>query len=200
MSTSEKIEKLITYSRILYERKLLHATGGNTSVRDGEAVWISQTGAELGFRTEYQVVKVDLQGMHLAMYRARPAASAVIHAHPTFCITHSALVKEETNNAIPPYTAAFYVRAGRVPMIPYHPSGAHSLHVAVEELAADYHALLLRQHGMIVAGANMAETLGMIEEIEQCCQISIASGMKGEWLTEAQCEQIDQALGRSWKV
>ena len=213
MSTSEKIEELITYSKILYERKLLHATGGNTSVRDGEAVWISQTGAELGFLTEDQVVKVDLQGtilqgeapskemgMHLAMYRARPAASAVIHAHPTFCITHSALVKEETNNAIPPYTAAFYVRAGRVPMIPYHPSGAHSLHVAVEELAADYHALLLRQHGMIVAGANMAETLGMIEEIEQCCQISIASGMKGEWLTEAQCEQIDQALGRSWKV
>ena len=211
MSSQDKLESLITYSRILYERKLLHATGGNTSVRDGDFVLISQTGAELGSLTEKEVVKVDLHGkvvegkapskemgMHLAMYRARPGAGAVIHAHPTFAISHSALVKEETVNSIPPYTAAFYVRAGRVPMIPYHPSGAHSLHQAVEALAADYHALLLRQHGLLVAGSNMAETLGMVEEIEQCCQISIASAMKGEHLTQAQCRQIDQALGRTW--
>lgn len=211
MST-DKMNELITYSRILYERKLLHASGGNTSVRDGDYVLISQTGAELGSLTEKEVVKVDLQGtviegeapskemgMHLAMYRARPNAGAVIHAHPTFAITLSTLIKESSNDAIRPYTAAFYVRAGRVPLIPYHGSGAHSLHEAVEELAADYHALLLRQHGMIVAGSSMTQTLGMVEEIEQCCQISVASGMKGEWLTEAQCAEIDQAMGRTWK-
>lgn len=212
MSTA-KIDALISYSRILYERKLLHATGGNTSVRDGDYVWISQTGAELGSLTEKEVVKVDLQGtvlegeapskemgMHLAMYRSRPGAGAVIHAHPTFAITLSTLIKEASNDAIRPYTAAFYVRAGRMPMIPYHGSGAHSLHVAVEKLAADYHALLLRQHGMIVAGSNMTETVGMVEEIEQCCQISVASGLKGEWLTDAQCEEIDRAMGRTWKT
>ena len=213
MSTSKKIEELISYSRILYDRKLLHATGGNTSVRDGNDVWLSQTGAELGSLTEEQVVRVDLHGaivegqapskemgMHLAMYRARPDAGAVIHAHPTHAITLSTLIKEGSSDAIRPYTAAFYVRAGRVPLIPYHGSGADSLHAAVEELAADYHALLLRQHGLIVAGSNMAQTLGMVEEIEQCCQISVASGMKGEWLTEAQCRDIDQALGRTWKT
>ncbi len=213
MSDSNKIEELITYSRILYERKLLHATGGNTSVRDGDSVWISQTGAELGSLTEQEVVKVDLNGtvlegqapskemgMHLAMYRARSGASAVIHAHPTFAITHSALVREASENAIPPYTAAFYVRAGRVPMVPYHGSGAHSLHQAVAALAPDYHVLLLRQHGLLVAGSNMSETLGMVEEIEQCCQISVATGMKGECLTEAQRLEIDQTLGRTWKT
>ena len=212
MKSSAKVEELITYSRILYERKLLHATGGNTSVRDGDSVLISQTGAELGFLTEKEIVRVDLDGniiegeapskemgMHLAMFRARPGAGAVIHAHPTFAIAYSTMVTEPSENSIPPYTAAFYVRAGRVPMVPYHASGAHSLHLAVEALAPDYHALLLRQHGMLVAGSNMAETLGMVEEIEQCCQISIASGMKGESLTADQCAQIDQALNRSWK-
>lgn len=212
MSDSGKIEELISYSRILYERKLLHATGGNTSVRDGECVWISQTGAELGSLTEKQIVKVDLDGtvlegeapskemgMHLAMYRARDNAGAVIHAHPIFAIAHSAMVREATEDAIPPYTAAFYVRAGRVPMIPYHPSGAHSLHLAVEALAEKYHALLLRQHGMIVAGADMAGALGIVEEIEQCCQIAVASGMNGECLTEAQRFEIDKAMDRTWK-
>jgi len=212
MSDSKMIEELITYSRVLYERKLIHATGGNTSVRKGDVAWISQTGAELGTLTEDQVVKVDLygkvlegsapskeMGMHLAMYRARENAGAAIHAHPTFSVAHSTLIADENNDSVPPYTAAFYVRAGRVPMVAYHASGAHSLHEAVEALAANYHALLLRQHGLLVAGGNMADTMGIVEEIEQCCEIAVATGSKGACLTAEQRQGIDKALGRSWK-
>ncbi len=212
MSDSKKIDELITYSRVLYERKLLHATGGNTSVRDGDVVWISQTGAELGSLTEDEVVKVDLHGkilegsapskemgMHLAMYRARKNAGAAIHAHPTFSIAHSTLATEGDTDSVPPYTAAFYVRAGRVPMISYHASGAHSLHEAVEALAPIYHAILLRQHGLLVTAANMSDTMGIVEEIEQCCQIAVAVGTAGACLTEAQRRAIDEAMGRSWE-
>ena len=206
------IQELIDYSRILYERKLIHATGGNTSVRSGDEVWISQTGAELGALSRSEIVKVDLQGnvlegerpskemgMHLAMYRARQDAGAAVHAHPTFSIALSTLRSEQTEDAVPPYTAAFYVRAGRVPMITYHPSGAHSLHEAVEGLAARYHAILLRQHGLLVAGKRMADTLGIVEEIEQCCQIAVAVGKTGEYLTERERAAIDKALGRFWE-
>ena len=212
MTESHLIEELIEYSRILYERKLIHATGGNTSVRSGDVVWISQTGAELGNLSESEIVKVDLQGnvlageapskemgMHLAMYRARKDAGAAVHAHPTFSIALSTLKSEETEDAVPPYTAAFYVRAGKVPMIGYHASGAHSLHVAVEALAPRYHALLLRQHGLLVAGKRMADTLGIVEEIEQCCEIAVAVGKTGEHLTEKERQDIDAALGRSWE-
>ncbi len=211
MNEATLIEELITYSKILYERKLIHATGGNTSVRDGDIVWISQTGAKLGELTESEIVKVDLNGtvldgsrpskemgMHLAMYRARPEAGAAIHAHPTFSIALSTLISQESEDAIPPYTAAFYVRAGRVPMIAYHGSGAHSLHEAVDALAPRYHALLLRQHGLLVAGKDMADTLGIVEEIEQCCQVAVAVGTAGECLTESERAVIDAALGRSW--
>ena len=211
MSELEMIEELIAASKALYERKLIHAAGGNTSVRDGDFVWISQTGAELGKLTEDEIVKVDLHGkvlqganpskemgMHLAMYRARENASAVILAHPTYSIAYSTLITEESTDSIPPYTAAFYVRAGRVPMISYHPSGAHSLHEAVEALGPIYHALLLRQHGLIVAGTDMSSAIGVIEEVEQCCQISLATGSNGAPLTETQCRAIDKALGRSW--
>lgn len=212
MSDSKKIDELITYSRVLYERKLIHATGGNTSVRDGDVVWISQTGAELGSLTEDEVVKVDLHGkilegsapskemgMHLAMYRARKNAGAAIHAHPTFSIAHSTLSPEGSVDSVPPYTAAFYVRAGRVPMISYHASGAHSLHEAVEALAPIYHAILLRQHGLLVTAADMSDTMGIVEEIEQCCQIAVAVGTAGACLTEEQRRAIDEAMGRSWE-
>jgi ribulose-5-phosphate 4-epimerase/fuculose-1-phosphate aldolase len=211
MSDQKMIEELITFSRLLYDRKLIHATGGNTSVRKGEFVWISQTGAVLGELSEEQVVKVDLQGnvlsgsapskemgMHLAMFRARKQVNAVIHAHPTFSIAHSTTISGENLDAVPPYTAAFYMRAGKVPVIPYHPSGAHSLHEAVEALAGTYHALLLRQHGLLVSGKNMSDALGIVEEIEQCCQVAVATGMRGEGLTEEQRQGIDTAMGRVW--
>jgi len=211
MNEQKMIEELIAYSKVLYERKLIHATGGNTSVRDGDIVWISQTGAKLGELTEDEIVRVDLQGtvlsgskpskemgMHLAMYRARENAKAAIHAHPTFSIALSTVRAEETEDAVPPYTAAFYVRAGRVPMVSYHPSGAHSLHVAVEALAPKYHAILLRQHGLLVTGRNMSDTLGIVEEIEQCCQVAVCVGKTGEYLTEKERKDIDTALNRSW--
>ena len=211
MSELEKIDDLITASRALYERKLIHAAGGNTSVRDGDFVWITQTGVELGKLTEDKIVRVDLQGkvlegtdpsketgMHLAMYRARENARAVVHVHPTYSIAYTTLISQESTDAVPPYTAAFYLRAGRVPMIPYHPSGAQSLHEAVGALAPVYHAILLRQHGLIVAGAGMSSAIGVVEEVEQCCQISVATGLKGAPLTETQCRAIDTALGRSW--
>ena len=71
-------------------------------------------------------------------------------------------------------------------------------HEAVAELAPDYHAILLRQHGVIVAGANMAAAVGIVEEIEQCCQIAVATALKGEHLTEEQLQAMDENLGRSW--
>ncbi len=211
MSLSKKIDELIAASRVLYDRKLIHAAGGNTSIRDGDLIWISQTGAELGKLTEDELVKVDLEGkvlqggvpskemaMHLAMYRARESAGAVIHVHPTYSIALSTLIGEESKDAVPPYTMAFYVRAGRVPMIPYHPSGTHSLHEAVEAFAPAHHAVMLRQHGLVVAGADMSTAIGVVEEVEQCCQIAVATGLKGAPLTDAQLRAIDAAMGRSW--
>jgi ribulose-5-phosphate 4-epimerase/fuculose-1-phosphate aldolase len=205
------IDELIAASRELYDRKLIHAAGGNSSIRDGDSVWISQTGAELGKLTADKLVKVDLDGtvlegkapskelnMHLAMYRARKDARAVVHVHPTYAIALSTLISRESNDAVPPYTMAFYVRAGRVPMIPYHPSGAHSLHEAVAALAPAHHALLLRQHGVIVAGAHMSTAVGIVEEVEQCCQIAVVTALKGAPLTADQLRAIDAALGRTW--
>src|SRR5688572_26609533 len=188
MNRTGMIDELIAASRALYDRKLIHATGGNTSVRDGDFVWITQTGAELGKLTADKLVKVDLQGtvlegkapskemdMHLAMYRARKNARAVVHVHPTYSIALSTLIGRESNDVVPLYTMAFYVRACRVIMIPYHPSGAHSLYEAVAALAPVRLAILLRHHGLIVAGADMSTAVGIVEEVEQCCQIAVVT-------------------------
>ena len=57
----------------------------------------------------------------------------------------------------------------------------------------------MRQHGVIIAGADMAAAIGVVEEVEQCCQIAVATGLKGASLTKDQLQAIDDALGRTWK-
>jgi len=208
---TNKINELIKYSRVLYDRRLVHASGGNTSVRVGDHIWITQTGAVLGELSEADLSKVTLEGkvleggspskelgMHLALYQARPEANAVIHVHPTYAVAYSTIITEETLDTIPAYTAAFYLRAGRVPMIDYYPSGSDELHHTVAKLAPVYHAILLRQHGVIVAANDMGEAMGIIEEIEQCSQIALLTGGEGFPITPEQRNTIDQILERTW--
>jgi 3-dehydro-4-phosphotetronate decarboxylase len=203
--------ELIRYSRLLYDRGLICATGGNTSVRMGETVWITKTGAVLGELTGEDLVPVGLDGavladtrpskelgMHLALYNARPAVRAVIHVHPLQCIAYSARQKPSEDSMVP-YTAAFYMRAGRVPMVGYYPSGSHELHGAVNALAARYHAILLQNHGIIVGAADMRAAMGIVEEMEQNAQLGLILGREANYLTAAQCAAIDANMGRSWE-
>ncbi len=208
----QAVSDLITYSQALYDRGLVHASGGNTSVRVDDVVWITQTGAVLGELTQADLSKVTLKGeilaggrpskempMHLAMYQSRPDIHAIIHVHPTNTIAFSTKIPTPNFDSIPAYTAAFYVRAGRVPMTAYYPSGSDALHQAVAKLAPEYHAILLRQHGVTVGAGNMSLALGILEEIEQCCRIALLTNLQGATLTDEQKAEIDHSLKRSWK-
>jgi ribulose-5-phosphate 4-epimerase/fuculose-1-phosphate aldolase len=206
------IQDLLIYSKVLYDRRLVHGSGGNTSVRLGDVVWITQTGTVLGELTNGDLSEVGLDGevlsggepskelgMHLAMYHLRPEVQAIIHVHPTHAIAYSTLLTEASLDAIPAYTAAFYLRAGRVPVTDYYPSGSHELHDAVARLASYYHAILLRQHGVIVGAEDMATALGILEEIEQCCQIALLTRDAGAAITAEQKAAIDRKAGRMWQ-
>jgi len=201
---------LLHYTRILYDRGLICATGGNTSVRVGDTVWVTKTGAVLGELEVEDLVPVGLDGavlgegrpskelgMHLALYGARPGVRAVMHVHPLRCIAYSAL-HEPGEDSMPPFTAAFYMRAGRVPMVPYFPSGSHALHEAVAALASRFHAILLKNHGVIVGAIDPASALGIVEEMEQNAHLGLILGEAGSRLTPEQCAGIDQTMGRAW--
>lgn len=205
------LQELLRYSRLLYDRGLICATGGNTSMRIGDIVWITRTGAVLGELEAEDLVPVALDGtvladerpskelgMHLALYNARPGVRAVIHVHPLQCIAYSAR-QEPSEDSMVPYTAAFYMRAGRVPMVGYYPSGSPALHEAVEALAARYHAILLQNHGIIVGAADMRAALGIVEEMEQNAELGLILGREANYLTAAQCAAIDASMGRSWE-
>lgn len=201
---------LLRYTRLLYDRGLICATGGNTSVRIGDTVWVTRTGAVLGEIQVEDMVPVALDGtvlgegrpskelgMHLAIYGSRREVMAVMHVHPLQVIAYSAC-HQPSEDAMVPYTAAFYMRAGRVPMVPYCPSGSHELHELVAALAPRHHAILLKNHGVIVGAPDSRAALGIVEEMEQNAQLGLILGDEGTHLTPDQCAAIDRSLGRSW--
>ncbi len=211
MEQHDTIQDLIEYTRLLYDRRLVHAEGGNTSIRIGDEVWITRTGAVLGRVTKEDLTRMLLDGsvlegakpskewpMHMAFYCARPQAHAVVHIHPTYSIAYSTLVPEPSLDAVPAYSSAVYRRAGQVPMIPYCAVGSQALHDAVAQLAPYFHAVLLQQHGLTVAASDLSNAMGITEEIEQACHIALLTEMKGHQLTEQQKAAIDALQGRTW--
>ena len=211
MDDKDSIQDLVRYSRMLYERGLVHAEGGNTSIRVEDAVWVTRTGSVLGRLAENDLTKMTLEGdviagdkpskewpMHLAIYRARPNERAIIHIHPTYSIAYSTLLTEPSLDAVPAYSSALYRRAGRVPMIDYYPVGSKELHEAITALAPHFFAILMKQHGLTVAASSLSKAFGIIEEIEQCCHIALLTNGKGSPITAAEKQAIDNLQGRTW--
>lgn len=208
----ETLEDLCEAGRILYEKGLICSSGGNLSLRQGDWMYISSTGANLNRLVPDDLVKVRLEdgvvegpgkpskelGFHLGMLRAHPQARAVVHVHPTACVAFSARYPSTGLNAVPATNAGFYVRAGQIPMLPYYHSGSPELHAAVNRLASCFQTVMLANHGLIVARRTLLEAVNVTEEVEQNCQIYLLAGPDARYLTPQQMLEIDQKLNRTY--
>ncbi|MDJ0722248.1 MAG: L-fuculose-phosphate aldolase [Desulfobacterales bacterium] len=157
---------------------LTTGTGGNVSriCRRRGLVAISPSGLEYAAMRPEDVALVDLDGLmveggyqpsselgfHLAIYRRRPDAGAVVHTHSVYATTLACLGWE-----LPAvhYLVGF---AGRkVPVAPYATFGTDELAVNVAAaLGPDQNAVLLANHGLVAVGADMRAALNTAEEVE----------------------------------
>ncbi|MGW3353596.1 3-oxo-tetronate 4-phosphate decarboxylase [Nonomuraea rubra] len=166
----------------LFRRRLTHGRTGNLSARTGDGFLITSTGGSLGAAGELALV--DLQGRHLhgprpskeaflhaALYRARPDAGAVVHLHSTHAVAVSCHDGLDPDDVLPPLTAYYAMRVGRLPLLPYHAPGDPALGPIAEQAARTAHALLLANHGPIAAGASLAAAADTIEELEETARL-----------------------------
>ena len=132
--------------------------------------------------------------LHRAMYEERPQASAVVHLHSTYSVAVSALADIDTANVLPPITAYYVMRVGRLPLVAYHPPGDLSLAAAVRRLAGKHHAVLLANHGPVVAGTSLDAAANAIEELEETAKLFlILRGSKVRLLTDEQVAALNPA-------
>jgi ribulose-5-phosphate 4-epimerase/fuculose-1-phosphate aldolase len=72
---------------------------------------------------------------------------------------------------IPPLTAYYVMRIGRLPLIPYYAPGDRALADAVREYATRHHAVLLANHGPVVGGTSLAAATDAVEELEATAKL-----------------------------
>lgn len=203
-SNAEAGERMIEVARSIFSRSLTHGSTGNISVRVPEGILVTPTGSSLGTVDVGDLSLIDSSGRHIggakpskeaflhaAVLRARPTANAVIHTHSTYSAAVSCLADVDPTDALPPLTAYFAMRIGRLPLLPYHAPGDDSLEALAEAAARDHVALLLSNHGPVVAGTALSTALDALEELEETAKLSLLlNGRATRPLTPAQAEAL----------
>ena len=105
------------------------------------------------------------------MYARRHEAQAVLHLHSTHSVAVSCLQGLDRCNCLPPLTAYYVMRVGRLPMVPYCPPGDEGLALEVDKLAGAHHAVLLANHGPVVAGTSLDNAMYATEELEETARL-----------------------------
>lgn len=192
----------------LFERGLTHGSTGNISVRLQDGGWLmTPTGSSLGTLDPARISKLDAAGQHIdgdkptkeaflhtTMYDQRPGAGAVVHLHSTHSVAVSCLAELDTDNCLPPITAYYAMRIGHLPLVPYHPPGDMALAEAVGALAGKHHAVLLANHGPVVAGTSLSAAADAIEELEETARLYLL--LEGRNLRILGPEQVSDLQAR----
>ena len=184
MSETSEREALCRLGRSMFERGLTHGSSGNLSLRIGDGFLLTPTGSSLGTLDPARLSLLDAHGahidgdaptkeaqLHLAMYRARPKDSAIVHLHSTHSVAVSVLADVDPANALPALTAYYAMRIGTLPLLPYFAPGDAALAQAVGQQAGKHHALLLANHGPVVSGSTLAAAADAIEELEATAKL-----------------------------
>jgi len=77
----------------------------------------------------------------------------------------------DPDDVLPPLTAYYIMRIGRLPLVPYFAPGDTALADAVRSLAGRHHAMLLANHGPVVAGTTLANAQYASEELEETAKL-----------------------------
>jgi len=184
MAESRLRDDIARLARSLYDRGLTFGASGNISARTDEGWLMTPTGASLGDLDPARIAKLDDAGnhvsgdlptmeapLHRAMYRERTGTRAVVHLHSTHSVAVSCLADIDPADVLPPLTAYYAIRIGTLPLVPFHPPGSNDLAEAVAALAATHHAVLLANHGPVVAGKSLADAVHATEELEQTAKL-----------------------------
>jgi ribulose-5-phosphate 4-epimerase/fuculose-1-phosphate aldolase len=186
MSDAESREALCRLGRSLYDRGLTHGSTGNLSVRTADGYLMTPTGSNLGSLDPARLAQLDGRAnlvagdpptkealLHLAMYEMRSRNAAVVHLHSTHSVAVSVLADVNPDDVLPPLTAYYVMRIGTLPLVPYFPPGDAGLAGAVRGYAGRHHALLLANHGPVVAGTSLAAAADAIEELEATARLHL---------------------------
>jgi ribulose-5-phosphate 4-epimerase/fuculose-1-phosphate aldolase len=204
MSKSNDAERIAHFGKSIFDRGLTAGTSGNISVKVANGWLMTPTNSSLGDLDPSSLSRLDFDGklvagrqptkeafLHRAMYDMREDCAAVVHLHSTHSVAVSCLADIDSHNVLPPITAYYAMKIGTLPLIPYFKPGDLKLADAVRALAGKHHAVLLANHGPVVAGTSLDAAVAAIEELEETAKLFLLlDGHRVRHLTPQQLEEL----------
>ncbi len=208
-SGASQREAICRLGASMFQRGLTFGSAGNISVRLDDGWLMTPTNVSLGELDPARLAHLGPDGqllegdaptkeafLHRVMYAGRTDAEAVVHLHSTHSVAVSCLADLDPDDVLPPITAYYVMRVGRLPLVPYFPPGDTKLAEAVRPLVGRHHAVLLANHGPVVAGTSLTAAAGAIEELEETARLFLLlQGHRVRSLTPAQVDELRARYG-----
>ncbi|MEW6364776.1 MAG: NAD(P)-dependent oxidoreductase [Acidobacteriota bacterium] len=182
---------IVEVVRELFDAGMITPTGGNVSTRapDGGELWITPSQLYKGRLGPELMVRIDLDGvpvdpdawapssewmLHCDIYKARPDVHSVIHAHAPYA---TMLVLADLPFSPVTCEAALF---GDLPRVPFVFPGTPELARSVVAALGKGRAVLLQNHGVVVASSSLRQAANEVEMIERASQLIVGCAMAGK--------------------
>jgi ribulose-5-phosphate 4-epimerase/fuculose-1-phosphate aldolase len=139
--------------------------------------------------------------LHSAFYDTRSTAGAVVHLHSCHSVALSMLPDANEDDFLPHLTPYAIMKLGRVKLLPFFLPGDPAMGEAVRGLAGKRSAVMLANHGPVVAGADVEAACNAVEEMEETARLAILlRGTNAVGLNETQIRQVVDRFNVEWEA
>jgi L-fuculose-phosphate aldolase len=174
--------EIVAAGREMLRQGLVAGTSGNVSAREGDRIHITPSGLPYEQMGEDDLVTLALDGtviagarepsserrVHLAVYRARPDAGALMHSHSVHATAWSFLEEPLDTGTEELEQAA----GGAVGTAEFAPTGSDAVAAAAVSALGDRGAVLLGRHGVLALADSPARALVVCAVVERQAQIA----------------------------
>lgn len=206
-------EDICFWAASLFSRGLTGGASGNISARTEDGgLLVTPTGASFGRLDPARLSRFDAAGnfvsgdkptkempLHAAFYETRRSAGAVVHLHSAHSVALSMLPETDPDNMLPPLTAYSIMRLGKVQLLPFFVPGDPAMGDAVRGLAGKRSAVVLANHGPVVAAKELEAAVFAIEELEETAKLALLlRGANAKALTPEQISAVVTKFEVDW--
>ena len=212
-SESKLREQICLLAKSMFDRGLTGGSTGNISARTEDGgLLVSPTGSSFGRLDPAELSRFDAAGQHIAglkptkemplhsaFYETRKSAGAVVHLHSCHSVAWSMMPEIDPDNVLPPLTPYAIMKLGKVQLLPFFMPGDAAMGEALRSLGGKRSAVLLANHGPVVAGKDVEAACNAIEELEETAKLAIMMrGFDARALTPAQVRDVVRKFEVEW--
>ena len=206
-------EQICMLAKSMFDRGLTGGSTGNISARTEDGgLLVSPTGTSFGRLDPARLSRFDAAGtlidgdqptkempLHSAFYDTRSTAGAVVHLHSCHSVALSMMPDVDPDNFLPPLTPYGLMKLGRVKLLPFFMPGDPEMGIAVRGLAGKRTAVMLANHGPVVAGKDIEAACNAIEELEDTARLAMMTrGLGARALTDDQIQGLVTKFDIEW--